>query len=112
MVEKNRFGNVTIEWSSSGNEQYQYLGSVSSQNLDQMNFTTLATMINVILEVGVNYSITVTAERCNGSVKSSTSKSLDIVLSGMYTYVHVAILFIAENNVTCTMYITLQYRML
>ena len=82
-VEKNNFANVTIEWSSSGSEQYQYRVSISSPNSDPVTITTSATMINVTLEIGVDYGITVTAERCSGSVTSMTREPLDIILPGM-----------------------------
>ena len=99
-VEKNSFANVTIVWSSSGNEQYQYLVSISSLKSDRVNFTTSVAMINVTLEIGVGYSITVTAERCNGSVRSMTSESLDIVLPGMLVHCSIC----ARPGYTCALH--------
>ena len=91
-VENNSFRNVTIEWSSSGSEQYQYRVSISSPNSDPVTITTLATMINVTLEIGVEYGITVTAERCSGSVKSNTNEPFLVILPGVHIYSYNTIL--------------------
>ena len=92
----NKFYNVTVQWMSSDGsaDDVQYILSIyNSSNENPMNILTLLKAVNLTMQFGVNYYITVTAERCGGKLTSNTSDVLHVFYPGIIAISYFCLLF-------------------
>ena len=74
------FHNVTVQWNTTDSalSDIEYMLSVTSSQA--MIYNTTELFITLTLRVGVNYSISLTAQRCDGALASNTSNVLPIFI--------------------------------
>ena len=78
--------NVTIKWMTNNTnyDDIENIIQISNESDILHSLTTTATSINVTLDVNVNYSITITSLRCNGSIISNSSSISTTFCKGIY----------------------------
>ena len=77
--------NVTVTWTTPDSSMtgIEYVLTLSNASTNPTEFTVKHLNHNLSLHTGVRYELTIFSQRCNGSVKSNSSKSLEILFPGM-----------------------------